>query len=621
MKRLLRLGLINMLAVPVMALTFVSAPAHAASAPPPTSCSTGTPAPTNSYPGTTVVANNFESGTLSGFTVNTGTTGTATIDNTQAHTGTCSAHLHVTTDPGSLANLVTTLPANSNDVYADAWFNITTAGVAGNDVPYFRFFFDTTRFVDIYRYNSNGQLWLRVTSSTGFNYTELVPGSIPLSAWKHVGMHVIANGAASTVEVWLDGTSVFSSNQVVTTATSVSAVQLGAEHLTQMGDEYIDDLVIKVGGTTGTAAAAGALIPIAPTRFLDTRSSSPVAPDSTVSFQVAGVNGIPANVSAVVFNLTVAEAKSFGFITAYPSGTARPNASNVNFNTGQIVANLVAVPVGSDGKVTLYNRSSGATQLVADVSGYYLAGTASDPGAFQPIAPARFLDTRTAAAVPADSSVSFQVGGVNGVPANVSAVVFNLTVAQADSFGFITAYPSGTARPNASNVNFNTGQIVPNLVTVPVGSDGKVTLYNRSGGATQLLADVSGYYLTGTPNTPGSFQPMAPARFLDTRTSAAAGTDSTVSFQVAGVNGIPAKVSAVVFNLTVANPASFGFATAYPSGTAVPNASNVNFSAGQIVPNLVVVPVGADGKVMLFNRSSGPTQFIADVAGYYLSGN
>ncbi|BAS16612.1 hypothetical protein AHiyo8_49150 [Arthrobacter sp. Hiyo8] len=386
-----------------------------------------------------------------------------------------------------------------------------------------------------------------------------------------------------------------------------------------MGDEYIDDLVIKVGGATAGGPAPGALIPIAPTRFLDTRNTSPVAPDSTVSFQVAGVNGVPANVSAVVFNLTVAEAKSFGFVTAYASGTARPNASNVNFNAGQIVPNLVTVPVGTDGKVTLYNRSSGATQLVADVSGYYLAGTPSTPGAFQPVAPSRFLDTRTAASVGADSTVSFQVGGINGIPADVSAVVFNLTVADAQSFGFITAYASGTARPNASNLNFNTGQIVPNLVTVPVGADGMVTLYNRSAGATQLLADVSGYYLSGTPNTPGSFQAIAPSRFLDTRTATPVGTDSTVSFQVSGVNGIPATVSAVVFNLTVAGAESFGFATAYPSGTARPNASNLNFSTGQIVPNLVVVPVGADGKVTLYNRSSGASQFIADVAGYYLN--
>ncbi|BAS17252.1 hypothetical protein AHiyo8_55550 [Arthrobacter sp. Hiyo8] len=76
--------------------------------------------------------------------------------------------------------------------------------------------------------------------------------------------------------------------------------------------------------------------------------------------------------------------------------------------------------------------------------------------------------------------MSFQVGGVNGIPANVSAVTFNLTVANPTSFGFVTAYPSGTARPNASNLNYATGQIVPNLVTVPVGSDGKVTLYNQS---------------------------------------------------------------------------------------------------------------------------------------------
>ncbi len=255
MKRLFRLGFISALAVPVMTLAFVSGPANAApTTPPPTTCSAGVPAPTNIYPGTTVTANNFEAGTLAGFTVNTGTTGTATIDNTQAQSGKCSAHLHVTTDPGSLANLVTSLPTNSNNVYADAWFNITTAGVAGNDVPYFRFFFDTTRFVDIYRYNSNGQMWLRVTSSTGFNYTKLVSGSISLNAWRHVAMHVIANGAASTVEVWLDGTSIFSSNQIDTTATTVTAVQLGAEHLTQMGDEYIDDLVIKTG--SGAAAAA-----------------------------------------------------------------------------------------------------------------------------------------------------------------------------------------------------------------------------------------------------------------------------------------------------------------------------------------------------------------------------
>ncbi|MGO4473112.1 LamG-like jellyroll fold domain-containing protein [Arthrobacter sp. M-10] len=362
----------------------------------------------------------------------------------------------------------------------------------------------------------------------------------------------------------------------------------------------------------------GTFVSLSPFRALDTRGSSAVGADAPVSFQVGGVSGIPANVSAVVFNLTVTGPKSFGFVSAFASGTERPNTSNVNFGVGQTVANSVTVPVGADGKVTLFNRSGGSTDLIADVSGYYLSGSPVVPGAFAPLAPSRMLDTRGGSAAGGDSPVSFQVGGVSGIPANVSAVVFNLTVTGPKSFGFVSAFASGTERPNASNVNFGPGQTVANSVTVPVGADGKVTLFNRSGGSTDLIADVSGYYLSGAPVVPGAFAPLAPSRMLDTRPGSAAGGDSPVSFQVGGVSGIPANVSAVVFNLTVTGPKSFGFVSAFASGTLRPNASNVNFGPGQTVANSVTVPVGADGKVTLFNRSSGATDLIADVSGYFM---
>ena len=248
------------------------------------------------------------------------------------------------------------------------------------------------------------------------------------------------------------------------------------------------------------------------------------------------------------------------------------------------------------------------------------AAVPTAPGAFVPMRPSRFLDTRETDPVGADSSVSFQVGGVSGIPAKVSAVVFNLTVTEPQSFGFITAHASGAALPNASNLNFSKGQTVPNSVTVPVGADGKVTLFNRSSGTTELIADVAGYYIAGTPAAAGMFAPLDPARLLDTRKTDPVGADSSVSFQVGGAAGIPAKVSAVVFNLTVTEPQSAGFITAHASGTEVPNASNENFSAGQTVPNSVTVPVGGDGKVSLFNSSSGTTELIADVAGYFLAG-
>ncbi|WP_458781271.1 S8 family peptidase [Arthrobacter sp. D3-16] len=371
---------------------------------------------------------------------------------------------------------------------------------------------------------------------------------------------------------------------------------------------------------TTFAPVPGSLIPVTPFRALDTRSGPPVGRDSTVSFQVAGQPGIPAQVSAVVFNMTVAEARSHGFVTAYASGTTRPDASNLNFNAGEIVANAVTVPVGADGKVTLYNRSEGATHLLADVSGYYLPGTPTAAGAFKAITPKRFLDTRNSTAVGRDSTLTVQVGGAHGLPANVSAVVMNLTVAGAETHGFITAFASRTNKPNASNVNFRTNQIVPNSVTVPVGTDGKVALFNRSDGATHLVADISGYYLPGTPIAGGTFQPIAPTRFLDTRDGYPAAPDTAASFQATGEHGVPVDASAIVFNLTVAHADAHGYITAYPMQPVRPDSSNVNFRAGQIVPNSVLVPVGQFRKVLLYNRSPGRTHLVADVSGYFLPG-
>ena len=75
-------------------------------------------------------------------------------------------------------------------------------------------------------------------------------------------------------------------------------------------------------------------------------------------------------------------------------------------------------------------------------------------------------------------------------------------------------------------------------------------------------------------------------------------------------------MSAVVVNVTVTQPTSPGYLTVYPNGAARPLASNLNFSAGQTVPNLVVAKVGADGKVAVYNNA-GSTHVILDVVGWY----
>jgi hypothetical protein len=252
------------------------------------------------------------------------------------------------------------------------------------------------------------------------------------------------------------------------------------------------------------------------------------------------------------------------------------------------------------------------------------------PGAYVALTPTRLLDTRTGTGAPkarvaTRATVTLQVTGQGGVPTSgVSAVVLNVTAVAPTRPGFVTVYGQGSL-PTVSNLNFVAGQTVPNLVMVPVSDTGTVKLFNGSAGTIDLLADVAGYYRSGTPTTAGAFSPLTPTRLLDTRSgngapAARVAARATVTLQVTGGGGVPASgVSAVVLNVTAVTPTAAGFLTAYGQG-GLPTVSNVNFEAGQVVPNLVIVPVSNTGTVKLFNGSSGTIDMLADVAGYYRSG-
>ncbi len=270
-------------------------------------------------------------------------------------------------------------------------------------------------------------------------------------------------------------------------------------------------------------------------------------------------------------------------------------------------------------------------QLIADVSGWFAAGTVTAPGCLSPVTPARVLDTRNATGgttgpVGAGQTVKLKVLGAGGVPkSGVEAVVLNVTVTQPTAGGYVTVYPDGVTRPTTSNLNYVAGQTIPNLVIAPVGTDGEVDLYNGSSGKAQLIADVSGWFAAGAPTT-GGLMPLTPARLLDTRgatggTAGPVGAGQTVGLKVLGAGGVPASgVEAVVLNVTVTQPKVGGFVTVYPDGVTRPTTSNLNYVAGQTIPNLVIAPVGADGKVDLYNGSGGTVQIVADVSGYFTSG-
>jgi serine protease len=157
------------------------------------------------------------------------------------------------------------------------------------------------------------------------------------------------------------------------------------------------------------------------------------------------------------------------------------------------------VKLAANGSFTVKNSSPGSTHVVADVAGYVLDGEVTGSGMFVPLAPTRVLDTRPmyggAGAVPGDTVKVLTVTGVGGVPpTGVSGVVLNVT-AVATAPGFLTVYPADAASaPNASNLNFTAGQVVPNLVSVKTSAAGAVAIRNVSPGSTNVIADVAGYF-------------------------------------------------------------------------------------------------------------------------------
>ncbi len=267
------------------------------------------------------------------------------------------------------------------------------------------------------------------------------------------------------------------------------------------------------------------------------------------------------------------------------------------------------------------------------------AHAGADVATFHGQSPARLLDTRSGAptvdggfagngVIVGSASATVTVIGRGGVPSSgVGAVALNITVINPSSAGFVTVHPSGVSRPNASNVNFIAAQTVANMVVVSPGSDGQVVVFNGSDGRIDMAIDVLGWFPAGA-----SFTGLTPARVLDTRGGAptidglfggigalAAGTE--LNLPLFGRGGMPlGAVGAVALNVTVTDPGAPGYLTVFPTASTLPATSNINFSARQTVANMVIVPVGADGQVSIFNSSTASTGVIVDVLGWFPTG-
>lgn len=317
------------------------------------------------------------------------------------------------------------------------------------------------------------------------------------------------------------------------------------------------------------ATNAGYYVPLTPVRVADTRTGSglygaglPLGTGNVMNVPIAGAaSTIPAtaNISAVVVNLTAVTPSTGTYLSAYAFGTTLPNASNLNPANGETVANRVIVAVGSNGEISIYN-SLGTVQVVVDVDGYYTTNVTTLPAGaslFTPLAaPVRIADTRTGSGLAlagshlaANGAVSVAAAGVGTVSAFATALAANVTEVNSQGTGDFTVYPGGSA-PNASDLNFISGQTVPNFTQATLSSTGAISIFNSNTGTADAFVDVFGFF---APASVGSVT-VTPTTAAQVVQGATATYKAVYTIDGAAYLGTGTAQNVAVFSDALANP-------------------------------------------------------------------
>jgi hypothetical protein len=351
------------------------------------------------------------------------------------------------------------------------------------------------------------------------------------------------------------------------------------------------------------------LLPLPPCRLFDARHT----PDrgridaDTWRLRVIDRCGVPASARAVSISLVATGTTDAGFVTVHPDGTARPDASNLNYERGNTVANSAVVKLGTSGSIDVF--TSVPADIIVDVTGAFVdAPAAVSAGRFVGVDPRRVVDTRLSGER-GDTEIRVPIPA--GVPRDASALAVSVTAVGAAASGFLSVYPAGGARTETSVVNTDEhNDTRANAVFVSVGADGFVVFRSME---TDVLVDVWGWFTgpSAPSSTDGLFVPQPPQRAWDSRLSFdPIHRGGTVEKQLLDVSA----AAAIVANVTVVEPTGWGFVSVFAAGTPMPDVSSLNYRWRQPVAALTVSRV-SDRGVALYSYAGAHA--IVDVAGWF----
>lgn len=187
----------------------------------------------------------------------------------------------------------------------------------------------------------------------------------------YLGPDPIANPGTSTIN-FVKGDIKGNSLTVALSGTG----SLSATYMSNPGNST--DLVFDVTGYYTADASGAKYVPLTPTRLLDTRVgnglSGKLSANTPAPFQISGRGNVPSSATGITGNVTVVNETNSWSIFLGPDPTASPGTSTLNFVKGDIKGNGLAVALSTGGTLsaTYVSTSGNTTDLVLDVTGYFV---------------------------------------------------------------------------------------------------------------------------------------------------------------------------------------------------------------------------------------------------------
>lgn len=385
-------------------------------------------------------------------------------------------------------------------------------------------------------------------------------------------------------------------------------------------------------------ASPGEFVSVPISRVLDTRGgtgepggAAKLAAGASLTVQVTGVDGIPADATSVVANITAINTTASGYLTDYDSDNPDPNVASVGVRAGVSTNQTDTITLSSSGAVSFANHTSGSTDVVMSVTGYYTGPSDSSPGdTYGSTSWAKIVDTTTGlgtaeAPVPAGGSITVQVsGGAGGIASGAATAVVQLSALNASQTGFLTAYAAGSADPGVSLLMYASGMPYRDMAYVPLSSSGQMTITNHASAAVDVVVMTRGYFMPPATSVVGAqYVPVGPVIVRGTSSGGTAlAANASVTFQVSGTAGLPATgVVEVSEHVVVTSPASSGSLAVYRGGGTEPKNPTMNFQSGDGTDvgyqDSVLSQVSPTGQETVTNESPGTLNLQVAVVGFF----